>query len=362
MERLNVGVAVSALFLIFALGCAVDQEKQGQPEKKEATEEEKAIEFLKNKGAELVWHVNGTERSLHFVFFKRDLCDADLEHLKKLKGLEAVSLQGTITDEGLATLAKLNQLKYVFIAGADISDRGIDKLAGVKSLEHLTLNGMKITGHAFKRFGGLPRLKALKLSLPFTDEALNGLDALTQLEKLDLSYTKVTDEGLRSLKGLKRLEHLNLNETPVTDAGMADLAGLPSLKKLELSKTKVGDEGAKALARSKSITDLRLDATAVGDQGLAHLSALKNLTRLSLVGTPISDEGLKHLHKTKLAELWIFPFRGELLTDKGLRYLQDVKTLRSLHMHLSRTNATAAGLQQLQNARPDMKVFAQPKE
>jgi hypothetical protein len=52
-----------------------------------------------------------------------------------------------------------------------------------------------------------------------TDHGLEHLKELSQLESLDISFTKVTDDGLKNLKGLNNLQELSLVFTRVTDAG-----------------------------------------------------------------------------------------------------------------------------------------------
>ena len=54
---------------------------------------------------------------------------------------------------------------------------------------------------------------------------LKHLAALTQLESLDLSFTRVGGPGLESLAGLKHLRTLNVYECPIDDEGLTALSG-----------------------------------------------------------------------------------------------------------------------------------------
>ena len=58
------------------------------------------------------------------------------------------------------------------------------------------------------------------------DGDLAYLQALTQLQQLDLRESSITDAGLEHLRGLTRLEWVALQETHVTDAGLKHLGGL----------------------------------------------------------------------------------------------------------------------------------------
>ncbi len=50
------------------------------------------------------------------------------------------------------------------------------------------------------------------------DAGLLNLKGLTQLQRLNLSETKMSDAGLQQIKGLTALRSLNLDNTDVTDA------------------------------------------------------------------------------------------------------------------------------------------------
>ena len=84
------------------------------------------------------------------------------------------------------------------------------------------------------------------LCLDNTEVTDNGMEAimhLTQLQRLDLCGTKVTDVGLKRLWNLNRLERLGCADTDVTDADLEYLIELPQLKRLSLGCTFVTDAG-----------------------------------------------------------------------------------------------------------------------
>ena len=56
-----------------------------------------------------------------------------------------------------------------------------------------------------------------------TDAGLADLEALSQLQRLDLYDTQVSDAGLEHLQGLSQLLSLSLAGTEVTDAGLTHL-------------------------------------------------------------------------------------------------------------------------------------------
>jgi hypothetical protein len=55
---------------------------------------------------------------------------------------------------------------------------------------------------------------------PCTDDDVQRLRILRELESLDLDASRITDRGMAHLQGLTRLERLNLGYTQVTDASL----------------------------------------------------------------------------------------------------------------------------------------------
>jgi hypothetical protein len=118
---------------------------------------------------------------------------------------------------------------------------------------------------------------------------------MTQLQKLDLSDTKITEAGLKHISGLTKLERLDLPHIPLGDAGLAHLQGLSQLQALDLRGARVTDSGLRHLRGLLQLQTLDLSDTQITDDGLVHLGGLTQLADLDLTGTRITDDGLKHL-------------------------------------------------------------------
>ncbi len=85
-----------------------------------------------------------------------------------------------VADSQLANLAKLPQLKNLFLGKTGIGDGGVANLAKCEGLETLSLNGCRIS-----------------------DEAVATLATLKRLKTLNLQETGITRQGLAKLqKGL----------------------------------------------------------------------------------------------------------------------------------------------------------------
>jgi Leucine-rich repeat (LRR) protein len=65
-----------------------------------------------------------------------------------------------------------------------------------------------------------------------TENELDFLPLMTNLEKLRLEKNPLTDKIILPLSGLHHLEALNLNETNVTQLGIEKLKQMPALKRV----------------------------------------------------------------------------------------------------------------------------------
>ena len=127
------------------------------------------------------------------------------------------------------------------------------------------------------------------------DVDLVPLVCLTELETLDLSFTKVSDLGLANLEGLTNLRELNLVETQITDTGLVHLRWMVNLKSLNIAGTKVAGPGLAYLRGLTHLKSLSLDSTPVTDSDVIYLKDLTQLTTLLLADTNVTNAGMKEL-------------------------------------------------------------------
>ncbi|MGO9114084.1 MAG: hypothetical protein ACLP9L_33125 [Thermoguttaceae bacterium] len=73
---------------------------------------------------------------------------------------------------------------------------------------------------------------------------------LSEVIYVDFSGEKVEDEALQSLNQLTHLARLNLNNSEITDSQLRHLKGLAQLRWLELEAPRVTDEAVKELRRA----------------------------------------------------------------------------------------------------------------
>jgi hypothetical protein len=107
---------------------------------------------------------------------------------------------------------------------------------------------------------------------------------------------------------MPQLEEIDLSDHPggrITDRGLSFLRSLPELRRFQICWQ-----------------------SAISDAGMAHLARCEKLERVNLLGTPTGDGALDALRgKPHLRLLRT----GRLVTDAGLRLLQDFPVFKSWH-------------------------------
>ena len=106
------------------------------------------------------------------------------------------------TDEGMAGLAGLKNLKHLILRDTLVTDDGLKYLKDLTDLEELDLSGS--TRHG-------PGLRVISADLK-------------SMRSLNLLGAQVPDESMDILAGMKSLEVLNLYRTLVTNSGLASSA------------------------------------------------------------------------------------------------------------------------------------------
>lgn len=183
---------------------------------------------------------NVTPRGLDFFPVLKRLKYLDIPYLRvpaegfaplgRLTALETIRLPDDVTDDHLAHLATLVNLRELDLGQRPVTDAGLLKLDKLTALEKLGLYEAKgVTGSGLAAFAGAKKLKELNLaeSVGITDAGLAGVAKLTQLETLALP-PQITDAGLAQLAPLKGLKYINAYRTKITKAAAEKFtAGYP---------------------------------------------------------------------------------------------------------------------------------------
>ncbi len=269
-----------------------------------------------------------------------DITDAGLRHLSSLKQLKRLSLAGTaITDEGLKAVESMIQLTSLNVgrrpvesfslqmtpqgprpvpnipasqkATTNITDAGMASLARLVNLKVLDLRGAKISDKGLEQLRPLTMLEMLTLDkTQITDAGLTHLGVFTKLQFLDVSETGITDNGCVHLAELTGLTSLNLQKTKVTDQGVVQLAPLKSLKSLWLKETRVTAVAVKKLQKEiRTLRDTGLEQ-GTGPFGEADTPRFAELEEVGAKIQPIPN--------VQIGPAWMIDFQGTNIGDDDL--------------------------------------------
>jgi serine/threonine protein kinase/Leucine-rich repeat (LRR) protein len=287
---------------------------------------------------------------------KPNVANGDLGLLKGLKHVAEIHLDGTaITDDGVASLAKIKSLRKIDLGALQIAPGPIalvkQELPGIAIIEKQT-DQWKTANWVLQQGGNVTAM------LPDGRE-LSGIVNPIQLPKGKFSLTaihivdnpKIVDADLEQVRGLSQLKVLNVAGSSVTDAGIAHVIGCTQLRDLDLSRTKITNVGTSLIARIQSLRQLHVAGTEMSGAGLQHLNLLAALTHLSLAQTKVVDDDIILLKG--INDLQWLSLSGTGITDAAQLKLAELKSLQELHVDNSKT--TDAGLEELRKRLPDCK-------
>ena len=178
------------------------------------------------------------------------------------------------------------------------ADLVLEKLAGQSGIKTLQMGGQQATDHGLEHVGRMSGLEELILfpARKVTDAGVAHLRGLKHLKRILIDQSHMTDEGLQTLAELPELEHLKLYRHSFSDAGLAHLKRATKLKTLLIGSGTSGvtDAGLASLQGLTDLEELDVSGSMVTDAGLDGLRGLTKLKDVGVNGTSVTKEGLKH--------------------------------------------------------------------
>lgn len=239
------------------------------------------------------------------------ITDAGMVHLGRVKQIAHLGLAGTmITDEGLRHLKDFKNLQTLDLSrradtsfSLEFTDNGVKRIANFPDREKVQTH---ITGAGLIHLAKLKQLKGLYLDgANIEDRGLLHLADLNQLEALDLSRTSISDAGLIHLKNLTNMEHLRLDETQITDGGLSHLQHMTNMDWISLEGTKITNDGLSFLKDYRKLKTLTLSKTKVTNEGLKQIAHLNSLQMIFASETELDDTGEEYFRmKSNSVDIW----------------------------------------------------------
>ena len=354
------------LLVLFAVmtGCGGNVERpnlnQGVPNQPTAPDDPAAVEALTGLAKELRKGRNGFIDQADFR--GTDIGNESLEHLKGLKQLSSLLLNGTkVTDDGLKVVGTISTLRNLDLRGCKITNVGMTHLTGLKKLVALKLTGdnnlCTVDDKGLSELANLSNLRALALDSLWVSG--DGLSSLATIEKLEELYVGgesglMDDESMEKIKDcFPRLKKLRISKSRVSTEGLAHLTKLVHLEELDNSEcSQIFDDGLVHLSEMKQLKRLNLWRLVITNEGVKHLAGLTKMQWLNLDNTQVTDAGLEHLAAMK--ELSFLHLGSTYITDEGLVHLEGLTALKDLKV--TRTAVTESGAAQLKKKLPDTDI------
>jgi hypothetical protein len=254
---------------------------------------------------------------------------------------------GGIRARDLARLRQLEYLELLHVEDAEINDAIVRQW--VPSLSHLQLlllrNTPQLSDEGVAELARLPQLRNLALiDQQIGGEALRSLVQSTQLTALDLRMChRLGVEDLAALTAMPMLADLKLGGYSVNDDQLAVVARLPHLRRLTVEDAAITVNGLRRLGAGPSAASLQQlvlsRCASLTDEACKSLEAFPALQTLSLRDLPVTGEFLQHLpmrskwHRLSLSQTYLTPEAFEALKDcRQLRYLDLSRTFLDREM------------------------------
>lgn len=266
----------------------------------------------------------------------------------------------------------------VNLRGSWINDAEMNRLADLPDLERLDLSHTRITDEGLLRLKPAPKIRELTLFYAewITDQGMTAIRDWKHLKRLNVRGTRISDGTLDIVSRMPGLEALDIGNTPFTETGLDRLITLVNLKELAM-----GGGGRRGMPTGLSV--LRMLST------LTHLdlsgarATPPDMPNRASAGSGIPEEALRAI--AELKDLRVLKLGHSNITGPGLRILSALEKVEKLglegcrriddsaigglvdwkslrRLDLQDTQVTAQGVESLRKARPELVVLSVAKK
>jgi hypothetical protein len=260
----------------------------------------------------------------------------------------------------------------VNLRGCWINDAEMIELARMPDLERLDLSHTRISDEGMLNLKPAPKIKDLKLFYAewITDQGLTAIKEWKHLKRLDLRGTRISDGTLETVSKITGLEALDIAHTEVTDVGLENLITLINLKELAVGKGRLSNAGLTMVRMLPGLIRLDLSGARAtspdnpggrgGGAGVPEetLKAIAELTELRILQfgySAINADGLRTL--AVLEKIEKLGLQGcSRVDDAALAELAKWKGLK--YLDVQEAPVTENGMAMLKAAKPGLKIIS----
>jgi hypothetical protein len=202
------------------------------------------------------------------------------DHAKGFREVQAIELEGPITDESLFHVGRFRETKTLIWrhsgGASSVTEQGVSALRQLIELERITLVGPCLNNDMLAQW--------LSIGPP--------------LKNVELIQFDVARPAIEAISRIQSIERLRLSHCSLDDTILINLDPLENLRELYLPGAGVGDHGATWISHSRRLTALNLASNSVSDEGLRRLAVLSELEYLTISLCPdVTDEGIAYLER-----------------------------------------------------------------
>lgn len=268
---------------------------------------------------------------------------SDLSFLQDLdpNTLNMLAIQDLpIENEAMQQVARLSGLRSLFLSNTNVTSEGIKHLAILKGLKSLTVCSQKSIGkliaiddQAMKTIAGFKNLKRLVISHSLvTDEGMKELKGHPCLARLAIQETSITDAGIRQLQGLDLREFFvgGWSGSPgITDESAKIIGQMKNLERLDVSATKIGNDGLSSFVNLQKLESLCLDSLEITNESMKHIGKLKSLEWFRCFSLQFDETGMTFLSQCKNLKQLLGRIQGN---DKTVDQIAKFKRIEEIRL------------------------------
>ena len=226
---------------------------------------ETRIHFHQSSITDSAIKILGDYSDITFSYCSR-ITNEGLRELARQKTLESLVLGNVsqVSDEGIERLSQSRSLVSLKLDTIAVTDRTLVALAKMSSLTSLTIGGPsgQLTDEGIANLKRLPNLKQLTLEFHWdlTEASMQSILAMPSLQSITLrSAPGIAASSYAALSQLSDLRELNVSYNDhLTDAASEHLAKLTQLRQLDLTATGFSKQGIERL--KKAMPNTRITA------------------------------------------------------------------------------------------------------